>query len=75
MKVIAPNPRNNRLKESMQDSFIVLPVNTANEYTVLFFLFMATPVAYGSSWTRGRFGATAASLHQSHSNTGSEPPL
>ena len=33
------------------------------------------PTAYGSSLARGRIGATAASLHHSHSNTGSEPCL
>ena len=37
-----------------------------------FFLFMAAPVAYGSSRARGQIGAAAAGLHHSHSNTGSE---
>ena len=48
-------------------------------YFILFFgLFVfskATPAAYGGSQARGRIGATAAGLHQSHSNTGSEPRL
>ena len=35
-------------------------------------LFRATPVAYGGSQARGRIRATAASLHHSHSNAGSE---
>ena len=35
----------------------------------LFFLFRATPVAHGNSWTRGRTGAAAAGIHRSHSNT------
>ena len=39
------------------------------------FLFMATPVAYGSSQAEGGIGAAAASLHHSHSHTGSEPHL
>ena len=34
----------------------------------IFFLFRGTPVTYGSSQTRDQIGATAASLHQSHSN-------
>ena len=34
--------------------------------------FRATPTAYGSSQARGQLGATAAGLHHSHSNTGSE---
>ena len=32
-------------------------------------------VAYGSSQARGQIGAAAASLHHSHSNSGSEPCL
>ena len=40
-----------------------------------FCLFSATPAACGSSQARGPVGATAASLHHSHSNTGSEPCL
>ena len=39
------------------------------------FIFRATPAAYGSSQARGRIGAVAASLHHSHSNSGSEPHL
>ena len=38
-----------------------------------FFLFMATPVVYGSSQARGQIRATAASLH--HSHTRSEPHI
>ena len=41
----------------------------------LFHLFRAAPVAYGGSQDRGEIGAAAASLHHSHSNTGSEPHL
>ena len=37
-----------------------------------FFLFKATPAAYGNSRARGQIRAAAASLHHSHSNTGSE---
>ena len=32
-------------------------------------LFRATPVVYGGSQARGPIGATAASLHHTHSNT------
>ena len=32
----------------------------------------AAPAAYGGSQARGRIGAVAASLRQSHSNAGSE---
>ena len=40
-----------------------------------FFLFRAAPGAYGSSWSRGWIGDTAASLHHSHSNSRFEPHL
>ena len=33
------------------------------------------PSAHGGSQARGRIGAVAASLHQSHSNPGSKPCL
>ena len=35
----------------------------------------AAPAAYGGSQARGRIRAVAAGLHQSHSNTRSEPCL
>ena len=45
-------------------------------YTVdpfsFFFLFRATPEAYGSSQARSRIGATAVSLCHSHLNMGSK---
>ena len=37
-----------------------------------FFFFRAIPVAYGSSWARGRTKAVAAGLHHSHSNARSQ---
>ena len=37
--------------------------------------FRAAPEAYGSSQARGRIRTTAASLHHSHSNSGSKPCL
>ena len=36
------------------------------------FIFTAAPVAYGSSKAKSQVGGVAASLHYSHSNTGSE---
>ena len=38
----------------------------------LFCLFRDTPEAYGNSQARGRIGAVAAHLHQSHSNARSK---
>ena len=40
-----------------------------------FCLFRATPMTYGGSQAKGRIGAVAARLRQSHSNLGSEPCL
>ena len=40
-----------------------------------FLLFRAQPVAYGGSRARDLIRATAAGLHHSHSNAGSEPHL
>ena len=36
---------------------------------------LAAPTAYGGSQARGRIGAVATGLRQSHSNTGSKPHL
>ena len=45
-------------------------------YIFFFFgLFRAVPMAYGGSQARGRIGAVATGLGQSHSNSGSEPRL
>ena len=42
----------------------------------VFWLFLwAAPAAYGGSQARGRIGAVATGLRQSHSNAGSEPRL
>ena len=41
----------------------------------LFAISWAAPAAYGGSQARGLIGAAAASLRQSHSNTGSKPHL
>ena len=44
-------------------------------FLVFFLLFRATPVACGGSQARGLIEALAASLRQSHSNTGSQSLL
>ena len=43
--------------------------------SLIFWLFRATPEAYGDSQARGLIGATAAGLQHSHSNARSEPRL
>ena len=44
-------------------------------FFVFFAISWAAPTAYGGSQARGRIGAVATSLCQSHSNAGSEPRL
>ena len=65
------------------DPLVILPLSPPFIPNVLVFLFCfvlfvfclfrAAPVAYGDSQARGLIGATAAGLHHSHSNAGSEP--
>ena len=45
------------------------------ELLFFFLLFRAVPTAYGGPQTRGLIGATAASLHHSYRNVGSEQCL
>ena len=49
--------------------------NTCYFFFLSFSLFRATLMAYGGSQSTGAIRATAAGLHQSHSNAGSEPHL
>ena len=44
-------------------------------FSFFFLHFRAAPEAYGGSQARGRIGATAAGLRQSHSNARSKPRL
>ena len=52
---------------------IILYLDTDNY--LFFFSVKDSPMAYGNSQARGQIGATAAGLHHSHSNAGSEPHL
>ena len=62
---------------------IYIPANCTQGYPFListyflslFFLFKVAPAAYRSSWARDHMRAAAASLHDSHSNTETEPHL
>ena len=47
-------------------------INTTDFF---FFFFRAAPTVYGGYQARGQIRATAAGLHQSHSNAGYEPHL
>ena len=55
--------------------YIHIHTHTYTHTHIHFFLFRAAPAACGSSQARGQIWAAAASLHHSHSNTGSEPHL
>ena len=44
-------------------------------FVVVVAISWAAPAAYGGSQARGRIGAVATGLRQSHSNAGSEPRL
>ena len=60
-----------RGKVRCRDLEVVLHCGWYYFLLLLFCLFRAAPIAYGASQARGQIGATAASLHQSHSNVGS----
>ena len=62
--------------EDIEYLFMCLLATAISPFCKIFFcLFRATPAAYGSAQARGQIGAAAASLHHSHSNTGSQPHL
>ena len=64
------------MRSHIADCFYVHEVQYLYIYLFcLFCYFYAAPAAYGGSQARGRMGAVAAGLHQSHSNVGSEPHL
>ena len=51
---------------------MVVAIQKYNIFYFFFWLFRATPVAYGDFQGRGLIGAVAAGLHHSHSNAGLE---
>ena len=58
--------------------YLSLQYHPEDKFFLFFFVicpFRAESTANGGSQARGRIRAVAASLHQSHSNTGSEPDL
>ena len=63
----------NRHLEKWVSSFTWIGIRKrCPQYINFFFLFMAAPVANGSSWARRWIWAAAASLHHSHINTRSK---
>ena len=63
------------ISEKNQIHFYLLTMHKSFFFLFSFLLFRATPMAYGGSQARCLIGATAASLCQSHNNTGSKPHL
>ena len=53
----------------------MLRVSQGHSFFLSFCLFRAEPTAYGGSQARGPIGAVATGLHQSYSNSGSQPQL
>ena len=66
-------PRWQLLKVKIIIIFVVVVVVVV--VVVIVAISWAAPAAYGGSQARGRIGAVATGLHQSHSNAGSEPRL
>ena len=58
--------------QTVSDFFLLLLLLLFFFFFLIFLSFRAAPMAYGISQARGPVGATAAGLHQSHSNAGSE---
>ena len=52
--------------------YISPPSSTQHSFNNFFFLFRATPVAYGSYKARDQTGTAAVGIHHNHSNAGSE---
>ena len=50
----------------------IYPISPNKISTFFFWLFRATCMKYVSSQSKGQIGATGASLHHSHSNSGSK---
>ena len=66
----------NDYKEMYQNVYTgCIVTRTMIIFFFFFGLFRTVPAACGGSQARGRIRAIAANLHQSHSNTGSEPHL
>ena len=62
-----------RIKTCIISSFALYYAQIAFFFFGLFAISWAALAAYGDSQARGRIGAAATGLHQSHSNSGSEP--
>ena len=69
------NPSNHSLSIGEFNAFTFRLVIFCFLFFCIFVFSRAPLVAYGGSQARGRIGAVAASLRQSHSNAASEPGL
>ena len=73
------DPSNNFISHDKEvDILPYFPQSLGRFFVCLFFVFLpflGRSAAYGGSQARGLIGATAVSLHHSHSNLGSKPHL
>ena len=74
--------KNSKLKRGITENARSVAKYLIRDEAFLFFFFWsfllflwAAPAAYGGFQARGRIGAVATGLRQSHSNAGSEPRL
>ena len=75
-RVLGRRSGGNGLKRETETGVMNLLEGALCILTFFFFsLNTATPATHGRSQARGQMGASAASLHHSHSNAGSEPHL
>ena len=77
MVVVVVKKENRQMIDRQTDRQTDISIQNYNLFSFFFFFgFLpfswAAPEAYGGSQARGRIGAIATSLRQSHSNTGSE---
>ena len=78
VKIIKIRAEVNERKNSQKIRKEIIKSKAVSFFSFSFCLFAvswAAPTAYRGSQARGRIGAAAAGLRQSHSNTGSEPCL
>ena len=70
-----PSELYKKIQKKGLSCLFVFKVEIFPPFFFLISFFRTAPMAYGSSQARGRIGAAAASLHHSHSDTGSKPHL
>ena len=70
-----PDPLQTQMEGSDKKELVMTFLILIFMYLFIFVFSRAAPMAYGDSQAKGLIGAVAASLHHSHSNSGSKPRL